>query len=102
MLLIQKLQDMIDEELEDATKYARCALNHKEENQSLSNCFFRLSSEEIEHAMLLHEQVVHLIDDYRKKNGEPPEKMKFIYEYVHGKYIERMNDIKIMQAIYKS
>lgn len=102
MLIIQKLNDMIDEEMNDAEKYARCALNHKEDNPNLANCFFRLSSEEIQHAMLLHEQVVHLIEDYRKKNGEPPERMKIIYEYVHGKYIERMNDIKIMQAIYKS
>ena len=102
MILIQKLNDMIDEELEDAEKYIRCAINHKEDNPNLSSCFSRLSTEEINHAMLLHEQVVHLIDMYRKEHGNPPERMQIIYEYVHAKYIERMNDLKIMQAVYKS
>lgn len=102
MILIQKLTDMIDEELSDAEKYCRCAMNHKEDHPNLANCFFRLSNEEISHAMLLHEQIVNLINEYRKEHGNPPERMQIIYDYVHSKYIERMNDLKIMQAVYKS
>lgn len=102
MQLISKLSDMMDEELEDAEKYIRCAINHKEEHPSLSNTFYRLSTEEINHAMLLHEQVVAIINEYRKEHGNPPEKMQIIYDYVHAKQIERMNVIKVMQALYKS
>ena len=102
MTIIQKLSDMIEEELEDSEKYIRCAINHKEDNPDLASCFYRLSTEEINHAMLLHEQVVIFINDYKKKNGNPPEKMQIIYDYVHAKHLERMNDLKIMQAVYKN
>ena len=102
MTLIQKLSDMIEEELNDSEKYIRCAINHKEDHPTLANTFYKLSTEELNHMMMLHEMVVLLINEYKKENGNPPEKMQIIYDYVHGKHIERANDIKVMQAIYKS
>jgi hypothetical protein len=57
--------------------------------------------EEMGHVNMLHEQVASLITDYRKANGNPPEKMQIVYDYLHKKYIERANEIKIMQALYK-
>ena len=102
MQIIQKLSDMIDEELNDAEKYIKCAINHKDEHPNLANTFYKLSTEEMGHMMLLHEQVVHFINEYKREHGNPPEKMQVIYDYVHQKHMERANEIKIMQAIYKS
>lgn len=101
MQLISKLSDMIDEELNDAEKYIECAMNHKEDHPALANTFHRLSTEEINHTNLLHEQVVSLINEYRSQHGEPPEKMQWIYDYLHQKYIKRANRIKAMQSLYK-
>ena len=61
MVLISKLSDMIEEELDDAEKYIRCAMTYKDERPSLSATFYKLSTEEIGHANTLHEQVVALI-----------------------------------------
>ena len=101
MQLIAKLSDMIEEELDDAEKYIKCAMNHKEDHPALAQTFARLSNEEMNHVNYWHEQVVALIEDYRKKNGEPPEKMQFVYDYLHKKHIEHANEIKILQSAFK-
>ena len=102
MRLIAKFSDMIEEELNDAEKYIKCAMNYKEDRPNLATVFHKLSLEEMTHANMLHEQVVALITEYRKEHGDPPEKMQGIYEYLHKKHIEHANEIKIMQALFKS
>ena len=102
MKLIEKLSDMIEEELCDAEKYIKCAMNYKEDHPVLASTFARLSNEEMGHVNLLHDQVEILINEYRKEHGEPPEKMAAVYEYLHNKQIRKATEIKAMQAIYRS
>lgn len=103
MQLISKLSDMIEEELNDAEKYAECALKFKEEGKvSLSQAFNKLSLEEMGHVTILHEQVESLITEYKKEHGDPPEKMQGVYEYLHNKHIDHANRIKILQGLFKT
>ena len=102
MQIISKLSDMIEDELGDAEKYIRCAMNHKDDHPALAQTFARISNEEMGHVNLLHEQVVALITEYRKEHGDPPEKMQGIYEYLHKKHIDHANEIKVLQALFKS
>lgn len=101
MQIIAKLSEQIEEELGDAEKYIRCAIKQKEENPTLAAVYFKLSTEEMNHMSMLHEQVVALIAQYRKDHGDPPEKMQGIYEYVHRKHVEKANEIKVMQGLFK-
>ena len=50
---------------------------------------------------MLHQQVVTLIEDYRKKNGDPPEAMRMLYDIMHKKHIEQAAAVKGMIALYK-
>ena len=59
-----------------------------------------LSAEEMKHMQLLHNQVVKLIENYRKTNGEPPAAMQAVYDYLHQKYIDEAKEIKVMQQMY--
>ena len=102
MKLIEKLSDMIEEEMEDAKKYIRCAMNHKEDRPGLAEAFYKLSMEEMQHMAILHDQVTKIIDEYKKQKGDPPADMKAIYDYVHKKNIEKAAEIKNLQMIYKS
>ena len=52
MRIIEKLSDMIDEEISDAMKYAKCANAYKDEDPSLADTFIRLSEEEMKHMMI--------------------------------------------------
>ena len=101
MKIIQKLSEMIEEELNDAEKYARCALKQKEQYPKLADLFFRLSNEEMNHMSLLHDAVTEIIDEYRREHGEPPKEMLAVYNYLHQKQIDHAVDVKAIQAMYK-
>ena len=102
MQIISALSDMIEEELNDAEKYIRCAMDKKSEYPELAETFYKLSVAEMEHVAMLHTHVASLIAGYRKEHGAPPERMQGIYDYLHKKHIEKANEIKVKQALYKS
>ena len=101
MTIIKKLSEMISEELDDAEKYARCALNHKEDHPALADIFHRLSGDELQHATTLHGAVVDLIEDYKRDHGEPPEAMKAVYDYLHEQQIDHAAEVKVLRNMYK-
>lgn len=101
MKIIEKLSEYIDEEIGDAMKYIKCALAYKEENPALADMFARLADEEMKHMMTLHSQVSNIIDDYKRKNGEPPEAMKMVYDILHRRHIDKASEAKAAISLYK-
>lgn len=101
MKLIEKLSEYIDEEINDAMKYAKCANVYKDENPALAEMFIRLAEEEMKHMMTLHNQVVVTIEDYKRKNGEAPETMKTVYDILHRRHIDKAAEAKAVISMYK-
>lgn len=101
MKVIEKLSKMVSEEIHDAKKYAKCALEYKDERPSLAKLFIALSAEEMDHMQRLHEAVVNIIEDYREENGEPPADMQAVYDYLHEKQIEKAAEVKTLQSMFK-
>lgn len=101
MLVIQKLTKMIKEEIEDAEKYANCALKYKEEDKALADTFYTLSNEELQHMDRLHTQVTRIINEYKAKNGDPPALMQAVYDYLHEEQIEKVKEVKLLLTMYK-
>ena len=101
MKIIEKISNQIEEEICDARKYATMALETKDEHPELARVLYTISLQEMEHMRMLHDAVVNLIAEYRQKNGEPPERMMIIYNYLHEKHIEAAADAKIVQSMYK-
>lgn len=100
MKIIKKLCEYIEEELGDSEKYILKALECKDKYAELANVFYTLSLEEMKHMQILHEQVVKIIEEYRKTKGEPPAPMLAVYDYLHKKFIDETKEIKIMQNMY--
>ena len=101
MELIKHIEDQIGEEMHDAKKYIQCALKYKEDHKELADLYYWLSQEEMTHADKLHKMVVEIIEEYRKKEGEPPADMMAVYKYIHEKEIEEAAEVKLMWAMYK-
>lgn len=100
MKLIEKLSDMIEDEIEGAMCYAKTALKYKDEYPDLSRVLHSLSSQEVEHMNVLHGEVVKVIERYRREQGEPPEAMMAVYDYLHDKQIEKSAEVKRLQSMY--
>jgi ferritin len=96
MKLIQKLSDMIEDELEGAEDYAKMALKLKEERPEMARTFNMMASQEMEHMNNLHKMVVDVIDKYRMEKGEPPAAMLAVYDYLHEKHIEKAAEVRTM------
>ena len=93
MKIIMRLSDMIDEEIDDALKYAKCAMEH-DDDPELARTFTLLANEELNHMNLLHNQVARIIKLKRERDGEPPAPMMAVYEYVHQKQIDKVADVR--------
>ena len=101
MKIIKKISEMIMDEAEGAECYAKKALMYKDERPALAKIFYNLANEELGHVNILHNAVVELIEEYRAKEGEPPESMKAVYDYLHEKQIEEVAEVRTMLAEYR-
>lgn len=101
MQIIKKLSKFIGEELDDAEKYARCALNHKDDNPTLAELFYSLSLEEMKHMEMLHKAVAKIADEARQRDEEIPVGMQEIYDYLHEQHIEHSKEIRILQSMFR-
>lgn len=97
---IKKISEQIDAELEDAEKYLKCAMKHKQDNPILADMYYDLSVAEMGHVTILHEASVKLINDYSSHN-EIPEGMQTLYNYLHDRHIKWARKIKARQDEYK-
>jgi len=95
MLIIKKLSAMIEDELEGAEEYIKCAIKNKETDPSLAEMFRNLAKEEMGHMDKLHAAVVEKIKAYRSENGEPPAGMQALYDYLHEKHMEQAARIQL-------
>ena len=102
MKIIEKLSEMIEEEIGDAKKYAKKALEVKDTDRQLADVFSVLSAEEMRHMQILHNEVARIIAAYRKEHGEPPAAMLAVYDYLHKKQIEQAEAVKTYQSMYKT
>lgn len=101
MKIIEKICDKITDEIDYAEDYAKCALYYKEERPALAEVYYHIANDKLTHINLMHAQVVAIIDEYRKKEGEPPESMKMLYEIIHRKHIDHVAAVKGVLSLYK-
>ena len=101
MKMIKELSEMIEDELEGAEEYIEDAIKQHERDPELSAVLYEISTEEMRHINMLHEQVARLIQRYRKEHGEPPAAMQAVYDHLHERHVEHATKIKLMQSHYR-
>ena len=101
MKIIKVMSEKIKEELKDAEAYIDLATEWKKDQPEAAGLFAELSAEEMGHVDKLHKGVTELITAYRQTNGEPPAGMMAIYDYLHEQQIEKAEEVKRLQAMYR-
>ena len=101
MRIIKKLTQLIDEELCDAEKYAKLALENKETYPEEANMFYSLSLEELRHMNVLHDSVTRLIALHKDDPDPRTEGMKLAHEILHEHAIEKEKAVRMLQTMYR-
>lgn len=101
MQQIRELSDHIEEELEDAEGYIKCAHKYKNHDRDLADMYYELSLQEVQHSMALHKQGVRLIEAYKAEGKTIPSAMQAVYDHLHEKHIEKAAQVKALQTQYR-
>lgn len=102
MKLIKELEELIEDEICDVKKYAKMASELKDEHPSLAQTLYTISTQEDTHQTMLHNEIVKIIEEHRRKEGDPPAAMMAVYDYLHKRHIEKLAEARHYQDIYKS
>ena len=98
---IEKVSDMIECEIEKADEYMECAFYFKDTRPQLAEALYKIAGNKLNDMNLLHSQVVAIIEEYKKDNGDAPEPMKILYNILHRKHINNTAAVKGMMALFK-
>lgn len=98
MRIIKHLVEQITEELEDAEKYAECAMKHKADDPELAEAYYWLAGQELEHMHALHDQVTRIINEIR---DDPPPVMQVIWDWEHEKMIKWEREIRLLMDMFR-
>ena len=102
MQLIKKIEELIEEEIHDQKNYAKMATEVKAEHPMLAQVLYNISMQEEGHAAALHNEVVKIIEQYKKEHGSPPAAMQAVYDYLHERHVEKAEEAKRYQEVYKN
>lgn len=95
MKIIKHLVEDINEELEGAEHYAKLATQYKDEDRELAGI-------ELGHVNALHGQVVRIIKAWKATSGkETPAPMQAVWDYEHGRSIDKAAKVKTLLDLYK-
>lgn len=102
MKLIKYLEEAIEEEIEGVKGYAKMAAQVKDEHPALAQVLYNISVQEDAHHAALHNEVVRIVEEYRRTHGEPPAAMMAVYEFMHKRHIEKLAEARRFQDVYKN
>ena len=100
MLIIKKLAKQIREELHDAEKYARGAHELRTDYPAVAAVYAKLAEQELDHAGMLHEQVVKLIDKASAEKPVPPV-MTELWKWQHDEMVEEEKEVRLLLDMYR-
>ena len=101
MLIIKRLSKQIEKEMAAAEDYIDMALELKDSSPDLARNSYSRSVARMDIVRALHDDVVAIINAYKKEKGEPPAGMQAIYDYLHEQHIELATQIKMKQELFK-
>lgn len=101
MRIIKHLADQIADEVDGMCKYAKDALEYRYTDPELSKVYFELAKVEYGHVDRLHAQVARKIEEAKKSEIQPSEKMLAKWDQIHRDLIAKTAEAKTYLDMYK-
>lgn len=100
MHMIKKLSSMAVDETFGALEYARMAVEKKMDYPDIAETMYRLSGEELSHAMMLHELATAHLEKMKKESSTDAIAAQILYDFIYEMQIDKTNEAKNYQAMY--
>ena len=101
MRVIKKDVKNMKKRLELAECDIDLALEYKEVYPDFAKSHYNFSIEALNIIKEQHDNIVHIINEFKKSGKEVPAGMQAIYDYIHEEYIEYATIIKAKQEMFK-
>lgn len=98
---VEMLERRVAEEMHDAEEYAALALEYKKTDAELAQVFFTLSSEELRHATMLHEQAWRLVAARGNASDAESVAARAVYDYTTRRNVADMQDVSALHARFR-
>ena len=101
MKIIKDVSQDIESALDLAEHYAKQAILLETNYPALAQHYLGASSQVLDIMKNFHNDIVNIINDYRKTEGEPPAPMQVMYDYIHERLINKAAAVKNLQTMFK-
>lgn len=101
MKILKDLIKHADDTLEEVHEYVKEAYYIHQDHKALADTYIKIAESHISIYNMLHERMVSLIEEEKKKGAQPPHEMLVIWEYEHGKLIDEYTHCRVMIEDYK-
>lgn len=100
MKILKDLIEKADDTLEEIEWYAEKAHALKAEHRQLSDCYIKIAEKHIDIYKSLHDQMVEIINEEKRKGTQPPVEMLAIWNYEHEKLVKEFSEVKFLVEEY--
>lgn len=98
---MKKVQSQIEDELNGACEYIKCALELKDTDRAWADTYYQMAQQEYLHMTNLHTMAVNEIRRLAEEGDESYKTMKAVYDYLHEKVTEKAASVQAMMNMYK-
>lgn len=100
MKQIKQLAEYIEEEVNDAQKYAKKAICYKQKDKQLADMYYQLANQQLEHSNVQHKQVVRIIESSKSDGSSAPIGMQAVWDWQHERIVECTSKIRVLLEMY--
>ncbi len=101
MKILKDLIEKANDTLEEVEWYAEKAHHLRAEHKALADTYIKIAEMHVSIYAMLHERMVALIDEEKKKGVQVPHEMQVIWDYEHEKLIKEFAEAKYLIEEYK-
>ena len=101
MKMLVNLIEKANDTMEEIEWYAEKAHHLRVDHKPLADTYIKVAEMHIDIYKMLHEKMVELIEEEKKKGIHPPAEMLAIWNYEHEKLVKEFSESKYLVDEYK-